>query len=196
MTRLSDTQLVILSAASQRDNRLVLPLPKNHKGGAAHKVIHALISKGFIEEADADLRRGDPVWREPGDGHTVTLIITGAGLAALGGGIAPPAADAETPATKTRNTKKPAPGPRRTRASGTTRKATTGTAAFRSGTKQAKLIAMLQRPRGASIAEIAEALAWQTHTVRGAIAGALKKKLGFTVLSETDERRGRVYRIG
>ena len=48
---------------------------------------------------------------------------------------------------------------------------------------------------GASIDEIVKALDWQPHTVRGAIAGALKKKLGLNVTSEKVEGRGRVYRI-
>jgi Protein of unknown function (DUF3489) len=43
----------------------------------------------------------------------------------------------------------------------------------RADTKQAQLIAMLRRPKGATIDEIAEALSWQAHTLRGAIAGAL-----------------------
>ncbi len=65
----------------------------------------------------------------------------------------------------------------------------------RADTKQAQLIAMLERPEGATIAEIAAATGWQPHTVRGAIAGALKKKLGLNVVSEKMENRGRVYRI-
>lgn len=63
------------------------------------------------------------------------------------------------------------------------------------GTKQAKLIDLLKRAKGASIAEMAEALGWQSHTIRGAIAGALKKKLGLQIESGKDEKRGRVYRI-
>ena len=54
---------------------------------------------------------------------------------------------------------------------------------------------MLKRPEGASIAEIAAAFGWQAHTVRGAIAGTLKKKLGLEVTSEKVEGRGRVYKI-
>ena len=54
---------------------------------------------------------------------------------------------------------------------------------------------MLRRAKGATVDEIAEALEWQSHTVRGAIAGALKKKLGLEVTSEKDDKRGRVYRI-
>ena len=65
----------------------------------------------------------------------------------------------------------------------------------RDGTKQAQLIAMLERAKGATVTEITEAFGWQAHTVRGAIAGALKKKLGLSVVSEKSEQRGRVYRI-
>jgi hypothetical protein len=65
----------------------------------------------------------------------------------------------------------------------------------RAESKQAQLIAMLKQPDGATIAEIAKALEWQPHTVRGAIAGALKKKLGLNVESEKVDDRGRVYRI-
>ncbi len=65
----------------------------------------------------------------------------------------------------------------------------------RAESKQAKLIAMLNQPDGATIVEIAKALDWQQHTVRGAIAGALKKKLGLNVESEKVDNRGRVYRI-
>ena len=67
---------------------------------------------------------------------------------------------------------------------------------IREGTKQALLIEMLKRPNGATIDEIVTATGWQSHTVRGAMAGALKKKLGLTIESEKVETRGRVYRIG
>ena len=60
----------------------------------------------------------------------------------------------------------------------------------RSDSKQAQLIAMLKTAKGASIEEIVEAFGWQPHTVRGAIAGALKKKLGLDVTSEKVERPG------
>jgi hypothetical protein len=64
----------------------------------------------------------------------------------------------------------------------------------RQGTKQEKLIAMLRRKQGATIAQIVEATGWQPHTVRGAFAGALKKKLGLIVTSEKVEGT-RVYRL-
>ena len=65
----------------------------------------------------------------------------------------------------------------------------------RTDSKQSQLIAMLKQPDGATIIEIAKALDWQPHTVRGAIAGALKKKLGLNVESEKVDDRGRVYRL-
>ena len=65
----------------------------------------------------------------------------------------------------------------------------------REGTKQAEVVALLRREEGATIDEIVEATGWQPHTVRGAFAGALKKKLGLTVTSEKLEGQGRVYRI-
>ena len=65
----------------------------------------------------------------------------------------------------------------------------------REGTKQATLIAMLRMPNGATIEEIMAATGWQSHTVRGAMAGALKKKLGLEVTSEKVENRGRVYKL-
>jgi len=65
----------------------------------------------------------------------------------------------------------------------------------REGTKQAKLIDMLRAEGGATIDEIVAATGWQSHTVRGAMSGALKTRLGLTVTSEKVEGRGRVYSI-
>lgn len=89
MTKLSDTQLVILSAAAQRDDRNVLPLPGSLRGGAAQKVIGALMKRGLIAEtvtdqrakADAALNR---IWRNDEDGRAILLHITDAALAAIG----------------------------------------------------------------------------------------------------------------
>ncbi len=71
----------------------------------------------------------------------------------------------------------------------------TKTPGTRANSKQAQLIEMLKRPDGATIDEIVKKFDWQAHTVRGALAGALKKKLGLNVQSEKVEGRGRAYRI-
>ncbi len=65
----------------------------------------------------------------------------------------------------------------------------------RPDSKQARMIAMLKRPEGATIEQIAEATGWARHTCRGAISGALKKRLGLTIISEKSEGAARVYRI-
>lgn len=187
MTQLSDTQALILSAAAQRAERIALPLPESLRGGAGAKVVGAMIAKGYLEEVDADLRKGEAMWRETGDGHGTTLVATNAGLSAIGIETDAPhtapvgATDAptEAPAPDTPNEPDAAPKARTPR----------------EGTKQAKLIAMLRAPDGATIEEIMVALDWAAHTIRGAMAGALKKKLGLDVTSEKVEGRGRVYAL-
>lgn len=192
MTKLSDTQLVILSAAAQRDDRNVLPLPGSLRGGAATKVVGALLSRGLIVElttdsqtkADAALNR---IWRNDEDGRAILLHITDAGLAAIG--IEPEGADNAPAGATDAPTEEPAS------ATPTETEAAPKARTPREGTKQATLIAMLRAPDGATIEEIMVATGWQSHTVRGAMAGALKKKLGLEVTSEKVEGRGRVYRL-
>ena len=60
--------------------------------------------------------------------------------------------------------------------------------------KQDQVIAMLRRPEGVTVHEVASVTGWQRHTVRGAFSGTVKKKLGLT-LASAEEERGRVYRI-
>jgi hypothetical protein len=62
-------------------------------------------------------------------------------------------------------------------------------------TKQAKVVAMLSRPAGATVDQVARALRWRPHTVRGVIAGVIKKKLGLRVTSEKNADGARLYRI-
>ena len=120
----------------------------------------------------------------------MTLVATRAAFAALGIDPRDRAEDSEA------NTIDEAPANAETKPSTRqTKPKTKGPKAPRKDSKQAKLIALLRRAKGATIDEVVEALEWQPHTVRGAIAGTLKKKLGLTVVSEKSESRGRVYRI-
>ncbi|MDP5309068.1 DUF3489 domain-containing protein [Paracoccus spongiarum] len=192
MTKLSDTQLVILSAAAQREDRNVLPLPGSLGGGAAAKAVGALLKRGLIAEtttdsrakADAALNR---IWRNDEDGDAILLHITDAGLAAIG--VEPDGGDnAPTGADEAPSAEAPQDAPAE---AGSAPKARIP----RTGTKQAKLIEMLRAEGGATIDEIVAALDWQAHTARGAMSGALKKKLGLTITSEKIEGRGRAYRI-
>ena len=165
MPKLTDTQLVILSAAAKRDAGAVLPLPKSLKAnkGAVANTIKSLIKRGLIAERRAKAK--DTIWREEGDAR-LTLVITDTGLAAIG--VDPAEAPADTGADAKPNRKR---------------------------SKQEVLIDLLRCTDGASIDELRSALGWQAHSVRGAISGAIKKKLGFVVTSEKTAERGRVYRI-
>lgn len=175
---LSDTQRVVLSAAAQRADRNVLPLPGSLRGPNARRVVAALLRRGLIAETvtrswTRASARHNTFWRNDEDGRATLLHITPAGLAAMGS-----AGEAETAAPQGSGAA-PLPPPRRQRY----------------GTKQAALIAMLQAPEGASVAEIAAALGWQRHTVRAALSHGLKRRLGLGVASHRDETRGRVYRL-
>ena len=187
MAKLSDSQLVILAAAAQRDDGAVHPLPRSLKtrGAALTRTLEGLIAKGLLEERAAS--PGAEIWRASEDAAPLMLILSAAGLRALdsGSGSTPllPAGAPRSPARPSRKadvneaSDKPAPTPR-------------------PGTKLARVIALLKRKNGATIDEIAKATDWQPHSVRGAISGALRKKLGLAVISEKVEGRGRVYRIG
>jgi hypothetical protein len=195
MTRLSDTQLVILSAAAQREDLSVLPLPDSLtlKGGAFNKVMDSLRNRGLIRVLG-------------GDGGPERVVITSEGMAAIGveadddeaplaGDTAPTSAEARSAADAPARAREAngAAAPAKRKASRKAKAAKSGRAAGepeaqptdkpapRAGTKQAQMIEMLKRPEGATVEQIAAATGWQHHTIRGAISGALKKKLGLTV---------------
>jgi hypothetical protein len=185
MTTPSDTQSLILSRAATRPGNLALPLPEGLVGAAAKMVVGKMIARGWLEEVEANLRRGEPMWRETGDGHGTKLIATEAGLETIG--IEPVVASAVA------NVRKARPKPERVQMPCDTD--TTKPVAIRAGTKQAQIIAMLQRREGASIAEMVEATGWLAHTVRGSISGALKRKLGLPITAEKVDGRGTVYKL-
>jgi hypothetical protein len=64
----------------------------------------------------------------------------------------------------------------------------------RPGSKQARVIAMLMKPEGATIDDIMKTTDWQQHSVRGFFAGIIRKKLKLTLTSEAAEA-GRIYKI-
>ena len=83
MTKLSDTQAILLSAAAQRADGNLLPLPGSLRGGAAVKVVGALLARGLAREEVTDrTTRADSalntVWRNEDDGRAVLLLITAA----------------------------------------------------------------------------------------------------------------------
>ena len=144
MTKLTETQAIILTAGAQRTGNLAMPLPKGLHGAAAQMAVAKMISHGWLQEVDANLRRGEPLWRETGDGHGTTLVVTNAGLLAIG--VAPVVAQTMAAvrehAAEASALKQPTP---------------------RAGTKQAMLIAMLHSPEGATMEAIIATTGWQAH---------------------------------
>jgi Protein of unknown function (DUF3489) len=184
MTKISDTQAVILSTAARRDDGAVLPLPERLKikGGAVNKVLASLKAKSLIDHQG--IPRGD---------DPPPLCITHAGLEAIGV-VTEEESQADAGATEAETTPGASdadPGATSAGVAGAEGQAERGEAADtrletatrtpRAGTKQAQMIELLKRPEGATVEQIAAATGWQHHTIRGAISGALKKKLGLNI---------------
>ena len=191
MPKLTDAHLVILAAAAQRPSGLLLPLPKSLRirGGAVTALLRSLVKAGLAVEQPAAAET--LAWREGEDGGRLTLAITPDGLQAIAAEPASAdAAQADMP--------RPIP-PRRKQAakpgSARMRRQPRPPATARPGTKQAALIGLLRRRKGMTIAEAVTATGWQSHSVRGALSGTLRKKLGLAITSEPVDGRGRVYRI-
>ncbi len=192
MPKLTDRQLVILAAAARRQDGAVLPLPRSLKvnKAAATTVLKSLLKKGLVAERSAAADAAH--WRETRDGGRTALFLTDAGLQAIGVDVDRKTSK-QSPSTKARPKQRSRRAERKPSAA--TPKGKKPQTAVRPGTKQALMIDLLKRKKGATIEEIVEATGWQPHSVRGAISGALKKKLGLTVTSDPVEKRGRVYRI-
>ncbi|MBM3535118.1 MAG: DUF3489 domain-containing protein [Alphaproteobacteria bacterium] len=192
MHKLSDSQLVILSTASQRPDGCVFTITLKLKGNAIGNVLKSLLTKGLLEEVPG--RADDTLWRYD-DGAPLTLKASPAAYRHLGiDAEATSAIDALPDRDRPSGKRKPAKAAQTAapvEADAKPRKEPS----VRKDSKKAQMIAMLRRAKGATVEEIAETLEWQRHTVRGAIAGALKKRLGLEVVSEKSDKRGRIYRI-
>jgi DNA-binding MarR family transcriptional regulator len=165
MPKLSDSQLVILSAAARRKDGAVLPLPSSLKvNKAATTVLKSLLKKGLVAERPA--AADEAHWRDTRDGGRMALVIADTGLQAIG-------VDVDRKTSKQSSSTKPQPKQRSRRAvrkpSGSKTKGKTLPPAVRPGTKQALLIDLLKRKKGATIETIVETLGWLPHTVRAAL---------------------------
>jgi hypothetical protein len=181
MTKLTDTQLAILSSAAKRhDHGLVLP--ERLKGQAARNTVERLISRGHVEEVRATGKL--PVWRHDAQDR-YGLRLTRAGLCAIG--IEPAA---EGTSEKRSDCEEPAPEhqPRKGRAGDRDR-----SAAPWSGSKQALIIGLIPREEGATLTDITAATGWLPHTTRAALT-TLRHK-GYALTSSKEVGGARTYRI-
>ena len=203
---LSDTQLLILSAASQRPDHAAT-LPANLKGSAAEKVIDRLLKQKLLQE----LRAKDdmPVWRRGDDNRPYTLRITKAGLQAIEVGDVADAPDNhsmagpdEAAAAKALIAKKSSSRPRGAKRSSAKKAAAPSGKATKASpgrrdphSKQDQIVALLRQPGGATLEALVKTTGWQKHSVRGFLAGTVRKKLKLPLLSEKIDGI-RTYRIG
>lgn len=180
---LTDTQLVLLSSASQREDQLVT-LPPHLKGGAAKKVVVKLLDLGLVKELF--VKRDQPAWRTDENERAIGLKITRAGLKALG--IQPGTVD-EPDAPETRPKKRP----RTAAILRAARAASASDQGPRAGSKQALVISLLSRAKGASLDHLIEATGWLPHTTRAALTGLRRRG---HELAKTKNAAGQtVYRL-
>lgn len=151
-TKLSDMQLILLSTASMRTDGSLFPLPKSLKADDTRlpKALRGLVTGKLASEMD--VTKASQMWREE-EGRRIGLAITDAGRQAIAveaegkPDLAPAAADPKPPCSSQ----------------------------IRPGTKQAQLVEMIERERGATIQQIVDATGWLPHTTRAALTGLRKR---------------------
>jgi hypothetical protein len=182
-------------------------LPANLKGSAAKKVIDRLLNEKFLQEVRA--KDGMPVSRRGDDNRAFSLRITKAGLRAIEVEDVAKASDNkaaadldEVAAVDEGPEGKSSDRTGRTKRTGAMKIASVSAKATmasshqaRPDSKQDKIVALLQRPEGATLDALIKETQWQKHSVRGFLAGTVRKKLKLSLLSEKVDGV-RIYRVG
>ncbi len=201
MPKLTDTQLVVLSAAAQQPDRLAAP-PKLPAAAQA-AVGRSLLNARLLALVPLPAARTTFAWKLERDVST-GLAITDQGLAAIGVELEPPHEGTTAPTAsggvvpRAQPAEAPQGAPRaslRNRAADAVAGAIEALRAAlakpgceprprqpRTGTKQEAVITLLSRPEGATIAQVMDATGWQPHTVRGFLAGLKKRSIHVSVL--------------
>ena len=207
MSKLTDSQLIILSAAAARADEFAIAPAKMNRA-AAMKVGASLVARQLMREVKA--KPGMPAWREDAKGHPVSLMITAAGRKAIGvddrarkveaaadgvsvcdkRGVTNRADKSENKALATRSRAKTEQRPK----TSASPEAKVGAALVspRAGSKQALLIEMLRAKTGATLDALVDATGWLPHTTRAALTGLRKRGYAITRGREGDAS---VYRI-
>lgn len=174
--QLTDTQLIILSNASQREEGTGLPLPEALKlpGGALKKSLTALLTRGLIEETGTPF--GDA------DAQQTEYRITEAGLAAIGIQDESEEIDSSCAAGNARKKSDSSASSKQT-------KIKTGT---KPSGKPNLLLRLMQRKLGATVMALQDATGWQPHSIRAALSGLRKK--GHNITRSKNPKSETLYR--
>jgi hypothetical protein len=189
MTKLTDTQLIVLSSAAKHDEGLATK-PRNLHAAAAQKVASSLVNKGLVREIRA--KADAPVWQENEDGR-FALKITKAGREAIGvdeeeaedaasSSAAPATPKPKKASKKSAGAKAAAKVPAARTRTTAQRKPTRGdtpSGRIRPGSKQAVIVDLMVRPKGATLDELIKATDWLPHTTRAALTGL--RHHGYTI---------------
>ena len=172
--KLTDAQLLMLSDATQREDR-ILAMPPKLKGGAAQKVAAKLIAAGLVKEIKA--KTGAPVWRrdaETEQSYALKLTAVGLRASAIDNGVTASTTAVETTpkeGAEVADTTPAAPAPRE-------------------GTKISRVVGLLQRDNGATLDEVIAATGWLPHTSRAALTGLRKRGYAIEKHRRAEGRRG------
>ena len=191
LPKLTDTQLVILSAAAARDDDVILPLPDGLKANKATvtRAINSLIKRNLIAEKRVKAR--DLRWREE-NGRKIGLFITPAGLEAINADtgtadrLAPGPVEVPHRPTKTEAHREPQKQTKKVDGASSSQKP-------RPGTKRELLIGLLSGSKGSTIPELQVATGWLPHTVRAAMSGL--RKQGYVIDRRKHDDGFNRYRI-
>jgi Protein of unknown function (DUF3489) len=198
--KLTDTQLVMLSAAAMREDRC-LTLSPSLRGAQVGKTGEKLIKAGLVREVKA--KPSSPVWRrddETGLAYALKLTAAGAKAIAVDDGEAEDETSPKDAAgAKAKSPTDPVGSPANAHVldgetSPPRMAARTPTDQPRPGSKIAAVIAMLGRETGATIEELASTMGWLPHTTRAALTG-LRRRGYVLAIDRSDRQRGSIYRI-
>ena len=153
--KLNDTQLVILSSASQREDGFAV-LPEGVRAASLKAAVIRLTKLGFLKQVR--VKRDQPHWLTDEEDKRIGLKITDAGSAAIGVGDDCKGEEQPAPEPKRRSKKVAEPG-----------LAQRETGAPRRGSKRAQIIALMQGMAGATLNDMVEATGWLPHTTRAAL---------------------------
>lgn len=172
--KLTDTQLMLLSKASQRDDHRLI-VPETLKGGAARAVLSKLLTHSLVEEIEVG--HCDPSWRRDEHEQPIGLKVTRAGLEAIGIESDAEASSALHLSESGNTSASPVPDSEAPRAT----------------SKRALVIKLLHREDGASLEDLMQSTGWLPHTTRAALT--VLRQRGYEIVRAKGEGGQSVYRL-